>query len=332
MKKKKSFDWKKGFAVLLLCFLSVGLILGIISIITSYNDGPEEDQTQNHEIAQVGNQKKPDETENTSNMNVGLVEYTHYRLDELDFQFVIAKVRIKADEPIHISLEHFKTSEGIVLNQVDEYVNDLESNALFLGKQNVWFEIISQEKSVISNIFIPIDDKEAEEISVMNDFNNDVLVFKLNSPTGTKELLSYQPDDVITDGKTYQMKVSSAFEITGDTITRTYSDGYSEEYISPSTAQIHAFKVDAVSLWGDQLVIESAVYTVKETNETFKAFNEQFGTMKYQNLINKMITDTDSGVLFFETLNPGENPITYQGVLKLKIKGQENEIIINVDL
>ena len=146
MKKKNSFDWKKGCAVLLVCFLSVGLILGMISIITSYNNDPEEDQTQNHEIAQVGNQKKPDEIDNTSSMNVGLVEYTHYRLDELDFQFVIAKVRIKADEPIHISLEHFKTSEGIALNQVDEYVNDLESNALFLGKQNVWFEIISQEK------------------------------------------------------------------------------------------------------------------------------------------------------------------------------------------
>jgi len=332
MKKKKSFDWKKGIAVLLVCFLSVGLIMGIISITGSFTDDPEEDQTQNHEIAQVGNQKKPDETENTSGMNIGLVEYTHYRLDELDFQFVIAKIRFKADEPVHVSLEHFKTSEGIILNQVDNYVNELESNALFLGKQNVWFEIISQEKSVISNIFIPVNNKDLEEVTVSNDFNKDVLTFKLNNPTGTKDLLSYQPDDVITDGKTYQMKVSSAFEITGDTITRTYPDGYSEEYISPSTAQIHAFRVDAVSLWGDHLVIESAVYTVKETNETFEAFNEQFSTMKYQNLINKTITDTDSGVLFFETLNPGENPITYQGVLKLKIKGQENEIIINVDL
>ena len=105
-----------------------------------------------------------------------------------------------------------------------------------------------------------MNNKDLEEVTVTNDFNKEVLTFKLNNPTGTKDLLSYQPDDVITDGKTYQMKVSSAFEITGDTITRTYPDGYSEEYISPSTAQIHAFRVDAVSLWGDHLVIEIETY------------------------------------------------------------------------
>lgn len=282
------------------------------------------------EISQNGNQTKPDVNDPAS-LQVGLVEYSVYRFDEMDFQFIIAKIRIKGNESIHVDLSHFETDEKIQLDQVEDYVLKLEENGLFLGKQNVWFDLISSETSAMFNIFIPVSDKTKDKLVLNIDFD-DSITFDLTKASGTKEMLSYQPDDVITDGKTYQMKVSNAFVITGDTITRTYLDGYSEEYMVPSTAEVHAFKIDAVSLWGDEIVIEKAIYTVSSTNETFEAFNEQFSTMKNENLINKVITDKDSGVLFFETLNPGENPIQYQGILELTIQGQSKPILIHVDL
>lgn len=282
------------------------------------------------EISQIGNQSKPDESE-TDSLKADLVEYSVYRLDEIDFQFIIAKIRIKGQESIHLDLSHFVTDEKIALNQVEDYVSQLEENGLFLGKQNVWFELISNEASAMFNIFIPIKDKAKTTLDLNIDFDDNIS-FDLTKANGTKEMLCYQPDDVITDGKTYQMKVSNAFLITGDTITRTYPDGYSEEYMVPSTAEVHAFKIDAVSLWGDEVIIEKAIYTVSSTHESFEAFNEQFSTMKNENLINKVITDKDSGVLFFETLNPSESPIQYQGTLELTIKGQSKPIVIHVDL
>lgn len=288
------------------------------------------DMSSDVEISQNGNQTKPDLSD-ASSLQVGLVEYNVYRFDEVDFQFIIAKIRIKGNESIHVDLSHFITDEKVQLNQVDDYVQELEENGYFLGKQNVWFDLISNETSAMFNIFIPVLDKTKDKLILNVDFDES-LTFDCSKVTGTKEMLSYQPDDVITDGKTYQMKVSNAFIITGDTITRTYSDGYSEEYMVPSTAEVHAFKIDAVSLWGDEVVIEKAVYTVDSTNEKFEAFNEQFSTMKYENLINKGITDKESGVLFFETLNPSENPIQYQGTLELTIQGQSKPIVIHVDL
>ncbi len=334
MRNQKNFDPKKVGVIVVVSLLCLVLVGTMGYIFMKFNDrsSGQNDLSKETEMATIGNQVKPDKTENREALQIDLVDYTVYNLTDLDFQFVIARIRVKADSAINLDLSHFSTSEGIQLDQVDSYVDQLEQQALFLGKQNVWFEIVSQENSVLSNIFIPVKDKSASKVTLSADFNDLTMEFNLKNPKGTKELLMYLPEDVITDGKTYQMKVSSAFKMTGDRITRVYPDGYSEEYLVASTAEIHAFKVEAVSLWGDEVVIESATYTVSATGEEFEAFNEQFTCEKYENLINQTITDTGSGVLFFETLNPSESPITYQGVLRLKIKGQDNTIVINVDL
>ena len=63
--------------------------------------------------------------------------------------------------------------------------------------------------------------------------------------------------DVITDGRSYQMTVSEAREITGEPLYQTVN-GVQQEYLLPSTTKVYAFKVQAVSLWGDTIVIEEA--------------------------------------------------------------------------
>ena len=323
---------RKGIAVAVLIIALFALVLFVMNLLTDQTS-KESDLGKDTQMVIEGNQEKPDELKEGDSIQVDLVEYIVYNLDELDFQFVIARIRVKADHAIHMNLSRFVTSENIYLNEVDDFVVQLESKALFLGKQNVWFEIVSKETVVMTNIFIPVQDKKLDTVSLSVDFGTvKEIQFDLKKPSGTIELLSYKSDDVITDGKTYQMKVSNAYMITGDRITRKYPDGYTEEYLVPSTAQVHAFDIEAVSLWGDEVVIESALYTVTATGETFEAFNEQFSTQKSNNLMNTPIMDTGAGVLFFETLNPGANPIQYKGVLKLKIKGQSNYIIINVDL
>ncbi len=332
MKKKINID-PKVIYVGLASILVVVLIFVSVKFYNSFVQSQDVEPTPTATIQTEGNQTKPDQIEDTSQVKVDVVDYTVYNLSEVDFKFVIARVRVKASTAINMDLSGFKTSEGISLNQVDSYISKLEDKALFLGKQNVWYEIVSSENSTISSIFIPLKDKKSDSVSVSLNFgNNKDLVFDLSNATGKKASLEYQSDDVITDGKTYQMKVSNAYKITGETITRKYPSGTTEEYIVGSTSEMHAFKVEAVSLWGEKVIIESAYYTVTETGETFEAFNGQFSTEKSENLIGKTITNTGSGVLFFETLNPNQSPIKYKGVLKLKIQGQDNYIVINVDM
>ena len=329
---------KKGSFKTIVLTLVVLMLLGLIGYIAFFSiTSPKNDLTDLPEDTEVmlpdsGNQIKPEETKEEDEIQVDLVEYTVYDLEQVDFRFIIAKVRVKANDATNISLDHFTTSEGIDLGHVQDYVGKLEKNSLFLGKKNVWFELISSQTNYLANIFIPVKDRSLSSISLSSDFKNShIMKFDLSNPEGTSEELGYKAEDIISDGRTYQMKVSSAYRIS-DEITRTYESGYSEPYLLPSTAEIHAFYVETVSLWGDSVEIESASYQVQGSNEKFEALNGQFSTVKYQNIINTSIVDKQSGYIFFVSLNPESEPIVYHGTLTIQLKGSDQPIQIQVDL
>ena len=322
--------------ILLMCvaFVLIAAVAGVIYLSVS---APKNDLTDLPEDSEVmlpesGNQEKPDETNEEEQVQVDLVDYTVYDLDQVDFRFIIAKVRVKANDATNISLSHFKTSEGLVLSETSAYVNQLEKSSLYLGKKNVWFELISSQTNYLARIFIPVKDNTLSSISLESDLKNShVMKFDLENPKGTAEELGYVADDIISDGKTYQMKVSNAYRIS-DEFTRTYESGYTEAYLLPSSAEVHGFYVEAVSLWGDAVEIESAWYQVQGSSEKFEALNGQFTTQKYDNIVNSSITDKDAGYIFFVTLNPEDAPISYQGTLILHLKNQQQPIQIQVNL
>ena len=141
----------------------------------------------------------------------------------------------------------------------------------------------------------------------------------------------YKSGDVITDGRSYQMTVSEAREITGEPLYQTVN-GVQQEYLLPSTTKVYAFKVQAVSLWGDTIVIAEAQYVPRDSSEVFEALGAGITSISGTNMIGQEISDQQSGDLFFYAYDPDDHPITYTGVLKLKIQGQDNWITINVDL
>ncbi|MEG0564396.1 hypothetical protein, partial [Anaerorhabdus sp.] len=141
----------------------------------------------------------------------------------------------------------------------------------------------------------------------------------------------YKADDIITDGRSYQMTVSSAYPITGDALMQKTNSG-EFEYTYPSTCEVYSFTIQAVSLWGDKLIIEDAEYIPDNSNEIFKALDGSIQSLKYHNIIGSEIADKGEGDLFFIAYSPIESPVTYKGVLKLKIQEQDSWITINVDL
>lgn len=277
-------------------------------------------------LPESGNQVKPNTTTELGDIKIELADYRVFKIDGIPFNFVIAKIRVNAPSATNISLDHFVTSESVKLNEVNDYINKLEAKSYFLGKQNVVYDLISNDTTYFANIFIPVLSKASKAVEVKVDFNDQTLKFDLDSHIGDISLLSYKADDIITDGKTYQMKVSSAFEITGE-----YMSQNNTEYYLPSTVKVYAFKLETVSLWGDTITIENAQY-VTEKNDVFEALDSSIQAMKFENMIGKKIKDKDTGTLFFVAFNPIDNPITYNGVLKLKVSGSDTWISINVKL
>lgn len=329
MKNKTTMLLAGGLAIVLILFAAAAIYFGMIVKDRSESQLPKE--TEKPVMAEQGGQEKPQETQGLDAVEVDLVNATVYRFDELDFQFAIAKIRVKAQEPINISLEHFTTDEGIKLNEIDSYLDQLDKNGLYIGKQNVWFELVSKEDSYVANIFVPIRDKSAQSAAVNIDFgSNDPIKLNLKEASGTREMLGYVAEDVITDGKTYQMQVNVAFQIASEEVYRRVNGEIMYGGI-PSTAAVYVFKVEAVSLWGDKLEIESARYVLDNGNE-FDALEADYESEKYENIIGKSIQEKDNGVLFIVTYNPDKEAISYRGTLKLKIKGQENWIDVKVNL
>ncbi|MEG0394722.1 MAG: hypothetical protein RR568_08695 [Anaerorhabdus sp.] len=310
--------------------IGIGLVILVISafFIVQLNNKPAKpnDQLINDITMADGSQSKPEEKADGA-YQIDLMDSVVFNLKDIDFKFVIAKIRVQSDEAINLKLSHFTTSEGIALDQVDTYVKALEDKSLFLGKQNVWFEILSNEPSTMVNIFIPVKDKNAKEIILKNDLGTEDIKINLSNSKGTAEMLQYKADDIITDGRSYQMTVSSAYPITGDTMTQN-----GQEYLLPSTVEVYSFNIEAVSLWGDKIVIEEAQYIPNDSKETFVALDSSIQSMKYSNIIGKEINEKDTGDLFFVAYSPVESPVTYKGVLKLKVQGQDSWITINVDL
>lgn len=313
-------------------YLCIGIGLLILAIGTFFifqltsKPAKPNDQLINDITMADGSQSKPEEKVDGA-YQIDLMDSVVFDLKETDFKFVIAKIRVQSDEAINLKLSHFTTSEGIALDQVDTYVKALEDKSLFLGKQNVWFEILSNEPSTMVNIFIPVKDKNAKEIIIKNDLGTEDIKISLANGKGTEAMLQYKADDIITDGRSYQMTVSSAYPITGDTMTQS-----GQEYLLPSTVEVYSFNIEAVSLWGDKIVIEEAQYVPNDSKETFVALDSSIQSMKYSNIIGKEINEKDAGDLFFVAYSPVESPVTYKGVLKLKIQGQDSWITINVDL
>ena len=315
------------FVILFLCFV----LFDIFFVNRRKPETGKNDPLSAPPVMTASPTEKPSVSDELGNVTVTLSDYVAFDLAGVDFRFVIAKLHIKADGPTNIPLSHFVTNEGIRLDETQEYVSKLEAHSLYTGRQNVWFSLISDEKEYDANVFIPVSGN-ANTVTLSCDFgNNGDMRMSLLPAGGTTEMLMYEADDVITDGKTYQMTVSKAYDITGIPLYRSVG-GSEEEYLLPSTTKVFAFEVRAVSLYGDTVTIESASYVPANSPETFEALGADIRSMKYDNMLGKAVNEQTSGTLLFYAYDPDIAPVTYHGVLKLRLAGIDAPITVNVDL
>ena len=293
---------------------------------------PADESTPEPSAMAAGNQEKPAETKEDADLSIAVSRTVVYDLPEVDFKFAVVTLRIQADGPVNIGLEHFRTDEGVVLSDVQSYVRRLEEKSCYLGRQNVWFSLISAEPEFEANIFVPVLNRQAEAVTLNADLGEGMqFVLDLKNPSGTKDMLNYRADDIITDGETYQLSVSAAYDITGETMYQN-KNGELTEYLLPSTVKVYAFRVRAVSLWGDVIVIEDARYVPSDGRETLTALEASVRSMKQENILGREIREADEGTIFFYAFDPDDRPVSYDGVLKLKLKGNDTWIDVNVRL
>ncbi len=274
----------------------------------------------------------PEMTEPAQTYRMSIAGSQAYAYDDLDFRFLIADIAVSSDRAVSFELSHLKTDEGISLGSVDQYIRRLEEHSYYLEKEGVVFTADSSENEAVFRLFIPYTLNKEDTVRVLCDLEGcEDLVFDVSSPSSDKSVLRYSSGETVSDGKTYEMSVSAAYNITGSYLFESIN-GKNEEYLLPSTTQVFVYRIQAVALGGEDAVIESASYVCDGSGEILEALPGSIRSEKYENIIGRTISESDTGYLFFFAYDPEFDPVSYTGVLRVKLQGNDIPVEINVDL
>jgi hypothetical protein len=263
--------------------------------------------------------------------SVTVTSYQSYRLDSLDFTFVIASIHVETEGSLNISLDHFTTDEGISLNDTADYRKEMSDNSLSLGSKNIWYSLKSDRSSLDANIFIPVKKKDASSVTVSCDIEGvSKMVFDLSSASSdatgfaATALASSTADMQAETNST--VEASDSFEITGESLLQNGS-----EMMLPSTARVFAFKITLKGSADSPVTLSSAEYDAGSAG-VFAAEDSSVYSEKYETIMDREVTDEESGYIFVIILDQDHSMSSYSGTLKLYFEGSDDPVKINAEL
>ncbi len=257
------------------------------------------------------------------NVDFDLIEYKVYNLEQLDYQFAVAKVRIKADKAVNYSLADLLTDEGIALSEKDTYCVDLNKKGISYSQFGLSEELTSRNNSAVFTLLVPVKDKNRKTVEVSLKQLVKIEI-DLTKNLGTAEELGLDVEDTIINTEEYQVEVLSCTKITGETLF------YHGEVVGSSTSDLYAFKVLITSFIKEGVKVSEAEYVSASTSDTFEALEEGYETEKKENMLGVNIEDEKEAYVFFQLLNPEKEDLSYEGVLRLCINGQWYNVKVNL--
>ncbi len=244
-----------------------------------------------------------------------LVEYKVYNLDALDYQFVIAKVRIKGEKAVDYSFADLVTSENVKLDCKEEYEELLNKKGISYTQFNLSSEIKSRNNSAVFTLLVPVLDKKAKSVDITLKDKVKITI-DLTQNKGTAEDIGMNEDNTVINTENYQIEVLGGHQATGENLF------YRGEIVGSSTSNIYVFKVHVTSFVKDPVVITDAEYVSENSSDTFHALSSDYETEKKRNLIDVKVEGEEEAYLFFQVLNPDKQSLTFQGILRIKVNNE----------
>lgn len=295
--------------ILILMILSLGIIKGI-ELLTKNKD----------------KNNKPEQTQvvTSDGVKVSLVDSEVYVDDtnSFDFNFAIVTLKFESDNPVSFNLANLITSEKVYLNDVSYEMQKLTEQGYKLDDLNIVNSILSQDKVVQANLFVPYKtDDSSLSIYNLNDPSTQIVINLEDDQKIFTSLKFNNENNIVIDNTS--VKVSSCF-IT----TRMKHNG--EEYEIPSTEKVFTFIIYVNSV--DEGVSITDAYFMKDgEEEKIQCMSNEFKSNKAENIIGKELTTGENGALFFETYCREDNP-DYDGSLMLKFSNSNDWVKVSTTL
>lgn len=233
--------------------------------------------------------------------NFVLEDYTYYKSDDLDFNFVIADIKVTSNVAIKLPLSTLSTSEGISLASTDNYLSDLASNNYKPSKKGLSFSFNSDSKELSVTIFIPVQSKVLSELRV----NSNVAPYSeikinLNDSTKLGDITELELEDTTVinnpnDDLSFTLEFSDYFEPSNFYTIGT--DGKSMSVDISTSSKVFGIKYTVVNDSDFSYKISDA-QIILDTN-SFPLMNPEYLLMSTTNLASISLLDSQNGVLFF---------------------------------
>lgn len=233
--------------------------------------------------------------------NFVLEDYTYYKSDDLDFNFVIADIKVTSNVAIKLPLSTLSTSEGISLASTDNYLSELASNNYKPSKKGLSFSFNSDSKELSITIFIPVQSKVLSELRV----NSNVAPYSeikinLNDSTKLGDITELKLEDTTVinnpnDDLSFTLEFSDYFEPSNFYTIGT--DGKSMSVDISTSSKVFGIKYTVVNDSDFNYKISDA-QIILDTN-SFPLMNPEYLLMSTTNLASISLLDSQNGVLFF---------------------------------
>lgn len=262
-------------------------------------------------------------------IDVVLKDTKVYRLDELDFQFVIAELEVTSNKALDIGLEKFATNEGITLSNTTFYRDKLVEKGFNLDKFTLAANFKSDKTSMKGIVFIPIIDKKATTSTLTVNLEKPLsIALNLAVANGTISEVGLISTDVITDKTSYKITLDSIVSINGKQMVQTTPTGDKTQVDFSGNSNLFALKFTIEGIGSSTASIDEARFIIAGSTKIAQALGEGYSIEGYPNLIRKVISKVTSGYIYLQLNSTSETIIKQNGTLQLKLAGQTNWISV----
>lgn len=233
--------------------------------------------------------------------NFVLDDYIYYKSDDLDFNFIIADIKVTSNVAIKLPLSTLSTSEGISLASTDNYLSELANNNYKPSKRGLSFSFNSDSKELSVTIFIPVQSKVLSELRV----NSNVAPYSeikinLNDSTKLGDITELKLEDTTiinnpNDDLSFTLEFSDYFEPSNFYTIGT--DGKSMSVDISTSSKVFGIKYTVTNDTDFSYKISDAQILL-DTN-SFPLMNPEYLLMSTTNLASISLLESQSGVLFF---------------------------------
>ena len=233
--------------------------------------------------------------------NFVLEDYVYYKSDDLDFNFVIADIKVTSNVAIKLPLSTLSTSEGISLALTDNYLSELANNNYKPSKKGLSFSFNSDSKELNVTIFIPVQSKVLSEIRVNSSVEPySEMKISLNDVSKYGDITELKLEDTTiinnpNEDLSFSLVFSDYFEPSN--FYTIGSDGTSMSVDISTNSKVFGIKYTVVNDSDFSYKISDALIVLDTTQ--FPLMNPEFLLMSTTNLASISLLDSQTGVLFF---------------------------------